>query len=119
MTVICKVLDENDCSPKFLFPVSEIHIPENQQPSVVYVAEAVDMDAGNNGALRYHIIGKLYPIIFISVNQEACKQQYLGCRLPPALSTSFFYVEREKKSFTPLSALISPFQAHLQSVFWI
>uniref|UniRef100_A0A8C3B786 Cadherin domain-containing protein n=1 Tax=Cairina moschata TaxID=8855 RepID=A0A8C3B786_CAIMO len=57
VTVICKVLDENDCSPKFLFPVSEIHIPENQQPSVVYVAGAVDMDAGNNGALRYHIIG--------------------------------------------------------------
>ncbi|XP_032042137.1 protocadherin-23 [Aythya fuligula] len=57
VTVICKVLDENDCSPKFLFPVSEIHIPENQQPSAVYVAGAVDMDAGNNGALRYHIIG--------------------------------------------------------------
>nr|XP_047927782.1 protocadherin-23 [Anser cygnoides] len=57
VTVICKVLDENDCSPKFLFPVSEIHIPENQQPSVVYVAGAVDMDAGNNGALRYQIIG--------------------------------------------------------------
>ncbi|XP_035180245.1 protocadherin-23 [Oxyura jamaicensis] len=57
VTVICKVLDENDCSPKFLFPVSGIHIPENQQPSLVYVAGCVDMDAGNNGALRYQIIG--------------------------------------------------------------
>ncbi|XP_075606799.1 protocadherin-23 [Balearica regulorum gibbericeps] len=56
-TVICKVLDENDHSPTFLLPTSEIHIPENQQPSVIYVPRAVDMDAGNNGALRYKIIG--------------------------------------------------------------
>ncbi|POI28900.1 hypothetical protein CIB84_007350, partial [Bambusicola thoracicus] len=32
-------------------------IKENQQPSVVYVARAADMDAGNNGALRYKISG--------------------------------------------------------------
>ncbi|XP_053922020.1 protocadherin-23 [Cuculus canorus] len=57
VTVICKVLDENDHSPTFLLPASEIRIPENQQPSVVYVTRAVDMDAGNNGALRYKIIG--------------------------------------------------------------
>ncbi|OXB52904.1 hypothetical protein ASZ78_013298 [Callipepla squamata] len=56
-TVICKVLDENDNSPKFFFPVFEIHIPENQQHSVVYIARAADMDAGNNGALRYKISG--------------------------------------------------------------
>ncbi|XP_050194596.1 protocadherin-23 [Myiozetetes cayanensis] len=56
-TVICTVLDENDHSPAFLFPASEIWIPENQQPSVVYISQAVDMDAGNNGALRYKIIG--------------------------------------------------------------
>ncbi|XP_021249506.1 protocadherin-23, partial [Numida meleagris] len=56
-TVICKVLDENDSSPKFFFPVFEICIPENQQPSVVYVARAADMDTGNNGALRYKISG--------------------------------------------------------------
>ncbi|XP_039240587.1 protocadherin-23 isoform X2 [Pipra filicauda] len=57
VTVICTVLDENDHSPMFLFPASEIWIPENQQPSVVYISQAVDMDAGNNGALRYKIIG--------------------------------------------------------------
>ncbi|XP_067153132.1 protocadherin-23 [Apteryx mantelli] len=57
VTVICKVLDENDYSPKFLFPVSEIRIPENQQPSIVHIALAVDEDAGNNGTLRYEIIG--------------------------------------------------------------
>ncbi|XP_068260197.1 protocadherin-23 [Nyctibius grandis] len=57
VTVICKVLDENDHSPMFLLPTSEIRIPENQEPSVVYITRAVDMDAGNNGALRYKIIG--------------------------------------------------------------
>ncbi|KAM6075929.1 protocadherin-23 [Chlamydotis macqueenii] len=57
VTVICKVLDENDHSPTFLLPSSEICIPENQQLSVVYITRAVDMDAGNNGALRYKIIG--------------------------------------------------------------
>ncbi|XP_014798528.1 PREDICTED: protocadherin-23 [Calidris pugnax] len=57
VTVICTVLDENDHSPTFLLPTSEIHIPENQQPSVIYVTRAIDMDAGNNGALRYKIIG--------------------------------------------------------------
>ncbi|KAM6428926.1 protocadherin-23 [Rhynochetos jubatus] len=57
VTVLCEVLDENDHSPAFLLPASEIHIPENQQPSVVYVTQAVDMDVGNNGDLRYKIIG--------------------------------------------------------------
>ncbi|KAJ7419526.1 hypothetical protein WISP_53472 [Willisornis vidua] len=57
VTVICTVLDENDHSPMFLFPTSEIYVPENQQPSVVYVSQAVDKDAGNNGALRYKIVG--------------------------------------------------------------
>ncbi|KAM6270168.1 protocadherin-23 [Porphyrio hochstetteri] len=57
VTVVCKVLDENDHSPTFLLPASKIRIPENQQPSVIYIARAVDMDAGSNGALRYKIIG--------------------------------------------------------------
>ncbi|XP_009994286.1 PREDICTED: protocadherin-23 [Chaetura pelagica] len=56
VTVTCKVLDENDHSPMFLLPMFEICIPENQQSSVVYIIQAVDMDAGNNGALRYKII---------------------------------------------------------------
>ncbi|XP_075356614.1 protocadherin-23 [Mycteria americana] len=57
VTVICAVLDENDHSPTFLLPTSEIRIPENEEPSVIYITQAVDMDAGNNGALRYKIIG--------------------------------------------------------------
>lgn len=65
VTVICTVLDENDHSPMFLLLPSEIFVPENQQPSVVYVIRAVDMDAGNNGALRYKIIGKLHSIIML------------------------------------------------------
>lgn len=64
-TVVCKVLDENDSSPEFFFPVFEIHIPENQQPSAVYLARAADMDAGNNGALRYKISGKLYLVVIV------------------------------------------------------
>ncbi|XP_030347222.1 protocadherin-23 [Strigops habroptila] len=57
VTIICTVLDENDHSPTFLLPTSEICIPENQEPSAIYIIRAVDMDAGNNGALRYKIIG--------------------------------------------------------------
>ncbi|XP_067992853.1 protocadherin-23, partial [Melanerpes formicivorus] len=57
VTVICTVLDENDHTPTFLVPDPAIQIPENQQPSVIYITQAVDMDAGNNGALRYKIIG--------------------------------------------------------------
>ncbi|XP_050802158.1 protocadherin-23 isoform X3 [Gopherus flavomarginatus] len=56
-TVICKVLDENDNTPKFLLPVPEIQILENQEPVIVHTTLAVDIDAGNNGTLRYQIIG--------------------------------------------------------------
>ncbi|XP_067407966.1 protocadherin-23 [Emydura macquarii macquarii] len=61
-TIICKVLDENDYTPKFLLPASElpaseIQIPENEESAIVYTARAVDLDAGNNGTLRYRIIG--------------------------------------------------------------
>ncbi|EMP24920.1 Protocadherin-23 [Chelonia mydas] len=56
-TVICKVLDENDNTPTFLLPVPEIQILENQEPAIVHTTLAVDRDAGNNGTLRYQIIG--------------------------------------------------------------
>ncbi|KYO46298.1 hypothetical protein Y1Q_0021824 [Alligator mississippiensis] len=55
--IVCKVLDENDYTPEFLLPVSEMQIPENQEPTVVHTALAADMDTGNNGTLRYQIIG--------------------------------------------------------------
>lgn len=108
VTVICTVLDENDHSPMFLLPPSEIFVPENQQPSVVYIIWAVDMDTGNNGALRYKIIGKLHSIIFVSINQGVCKQQHPSFRLVltlPGLPSShlvhiLLLCGKEKKSFT-------------------
>lgn len=80
VTVICTVLDENDHSPTFLLLASEIRIPENQQPSVIYSTRAIDMDAGSNRALRYKIVGKLHSVIFVSINQEVYKQQYPSFR---------------------------------------
>ncbi|XP_019389882.1 PREDICTED: protocadherin-23 [Crocodylus porosus] len=56
-TVVCRVLDENDYTPEFLLPVSEIQIPENQEPTIVHTALAIDMDTGSNGTLRYQITG--------------------------------------------------------------
>ncbi|XP_060102606.1 protocadherin-23 [Heteronotia binoei] len=55
-SVVIRILDENDHSPKFLLPASEIQILENQDPSVISSILAVDMDATNNGAVRCHII---------------------------------------------------------------
>ncbi|XP_028599298.2 protocadherin-23 [Podarcis muralis] len=56
-TIIFRVLDENDHTPKFVLPVSEIQIMENQEPSTVSTVLAVDKDAGGNGTVQYHIIG--------------------------------------------------------------
>uniref|UniRef100_A0A670J3V0 Cadherin domain-containing protein n=1 Tax=Podarcis muralis TaxID=64176 RepID=A0A670J3V0_PODMU len=56
-TIIFRVLDENDHAPKFILPVSEIQIMENQEPSTVSTVLAVDKDAGGNGTVQYHIIG--------------------------------------------------------------
>ncbi|XP_027722594.1 protocadherin-23 [Vombatus ursinus] len=57
MTILCNVKDENDHAPKFIIPNPEIQIPENQEPEVIYTVLATDLDTGNNGAVRYHIIG--------------------------------------------------------------
>uniref|UniRef100_A0ACB8E7L0 Uncharacterized protein n=1 Tax=Sphaerodactylus townsendi TaxID=933632 RepID=A0ACB8E7L0_9SAUR len=55
-SVVIRILDENDHAPKFLLPVSEIRILENQEPSIVSTILAVDMDAANNGTVQCHII---------------------------------------------------------------
>uniref|UniRef100_H2ZZL6 Protocadherin-16 n=1 Tax=Latimeria chalumnae TaxID=7897 RepID=H2ZZL6_LATCH len=55
--VLCSVLDENDHTPEFLLPASEVHIPENQDPGIIYTVRAVDKDTGDNGAIRYQIVG--------------------------------------------------------------
>ncbi|XP_062991159.1 protocadherin-23 [Elgaria multicarinata webbii] len=56
-TVVFRVLDENDHAPKFLLPVSEIQILENQEPSTVFTVMALDQDAADNGTVQYRIIG--------------------------------------------------------------
>nr|XP_051675918.1 protocadherin-23 isoform X1 [Oryctolagus cuniculus] len=56
-TVLCTIEDVNDHAPEFIVPSHAIEIPENREPGVVYTVLASDMDAGNNGAVTYHIIG--------------------------------------------------------------
>ncbi|XP_077627075.1 protocadherin-23 [Crocuta crocuta] len=55
-TVLCTVEDENDHAPEIIVPTHNIEVLENQEPGVAYTVLASDMDAGNNGAVRYHII---------------------------------------------------------------
>lgn len=61
-TVLCTVEDENDHAPKIIVPTHDIEVLENQEPGVVYTLLAFDMDTGNNGAVKYHIIGKCFII---------------------------------------------------------
>ncbi|KAM5230037.1 protocadherin-23 [Hipposideros larvatus] len=55
-TILCTVEDDNDHGPEIIVPIHNIEILENQEPGVVYTLLASDMDAGNNGAVEYHII---------------------------------------------------------------
>ncbi|XP_058922061.1 protocadherin-23 [Kogia breviceps] len=55
-TIVCTVGDENDHAPEIIVPRHDIEVLENQEPGLVYTVLASDMDAGNNGAVRYHII---------------------------------------------------------------
>ncbi|XP_021103522.1 protocadherin-23 isoform X1 [Heterocephalus glaber] len=55
-TILCIVEDENDHAPEFLGTSPYIEVLENQEPKVVYTVLASDMDAGRNGAVKYHII---------------------------------------------------------------
>ncbi|XP_058130982.1 protocadherin-23 [Dasypus novemcinctus] len=54
-TVLCTVEDENDHAPEFTVPQLDLVVPENQEPEVIYTVLASDVDAGNNGAVQYHI----------------------------------------------------------------
>ncbi|KAM5255823.1 protocadherin-23 [Ctenodactylus gundi] len=55
-TILCTVEDENDHVPEFIVPSHDIEVLENREPVVIYTVLANDVDAGDNGALRYHII---------------------------------------------------------------
>lgn len=59
-TILCTVEDENDHAPEIIVPGHDIEVLENQEPGVVYTVLASDMDSGNNGAVRYHVIGKYF-----------------------------------------------------------
>lgn len=52
--------DENDHAPKIIVPTHDIEVLENREPGVVYTVLAFDMDTGNNGAIKYYIIGKYF-----------------------------------------------------------
>ncbi|KAJ7326875.1 hypothetical protein JRQ81_016634 [Phrynocephalus forsythii] len=56
-SVVFQVLDENDNIPKFLLPIYEVQIMENQEPSRVATVLAVDKDKGHNGTVQYKIVG--------------------------------------------------------------
>ncbi|KAM6440855.1 protocadherin-23 [Liasis olivaceus] len=56
-SIVFRVLDENDHTPKIIFPVSDIQIMENQVPSTITTLLAVDDDTANNGIVQYQIIG--------------------------------------------------------------
>ncbi|XP_053556199.1 protocadherin-23 [Bombina bombina] len=55
--VICRILDENDNAPEFLFPDVELQIPENQDLGIIHTALAIDKDAGNNRLVMFQITG--------------------------------------------------------------
>lgn len=59
-TILCTVEDENDHAPEIIVPGHDIEVLENQGPGVVYTVLASDMDAGNNGAVRYRVIGEYF-----------------------------------------------------------
>lgn len=58
--IICTIEDENDHAPEFIVLHHDIEILENRDPEVVYTVLAFDMDAGNNGAVTYHIAGEYW-----------------------------------------------------------
>lgn len=69
-SVVFRVLDENDHAPKFILPIPEIQILENQEPSTISTFLAVDQDAASNGTVQYQIIGKGKCTTFIQVSKS-------------------------------------------------
>ncbi|XP_041838939.1 protocadherin-23 [Melanotaenia boesemani] len=59
-TVLCSVLDDNDNPPVFMQSLSQINLPENLPPGVIHTAQASDPDHGENGTIKYSILGENY-----------------------------------------------------------
>ncbi|KAM9237277.1 LOW QUALITY PROTEIN: protocadherin-23 [Dugong dugon] len=53
--ILCTVEDESNHAPEFIVSWCDTEVPENE-PEVIYTVLASDMDAGNNGAIKYYII---------------------------------------------------------------
>ncbi|KAM9678558.1 LOW QUALITY PROTEIN: protocadherin-23 [Trichechus inunguis] len=53
--ILCTVEDERAHAPEFIVSWRDTG-PENREPEVIYTVLASDMDAGNNGAVKYYII---------------------------------------------------------------
>lgn len=64
--IVCTIEDENDHTPELIALHHDIEIPENQEPEVVYTVLAFDLDAGNNGAVTYHITGEYWETSVLS-----------------------------------------------------
>lgn len=64
--IICTIEDENDHAPELIALRRDIEILENQDPEIVYTVLAFDMDAGNNGAVTYHIAGEYWRTSILS-----------------------------------------------------
>nr|XP_033796923.1 protocadherin-23 isoform X2 [Geotrypetes seraphini] len=56
-TIICRVISVNCHTPEFVSSVATIQIPENQDPKIVHILLAVDIDASYDGSIQYQITG--------------------------------------------------------------
>ncbi|XP_019718122.1 protocadherin-16 [Hippocampus comes] len=72
-TVLCSVLDDNDNPPVFSQSSFQISLPENLPPGVVHAARAFDPDIGENGTVRYSILGEDHGVFAIDSHSGAIK----------------------------------------------
>ncbi|XP_037108956.1 protocadherin-23 [Syngnathus acus] len=72
-TVFCSVLDDNDNPPSFSQSCFRISIPENLPPGIVHTAWASDPDVGENGTVRYAILGEDHGVFAIDGHTGAVK----------------------------------------------
>ncbi|XP_077381246.1 protocadherin-23 [Festucalex cinctus] len=72
-TVLCSVLDDNDNPPGFSQSSFQISLPENLPPGIVHTARASDPDVGENGTIRYSIVGEDYGVFAIDSHSGAIK----------------------------------------------
>ncbi|XP_061626478.1 protocadherin-23 isoform X1 [Phyllopteryx taeniolatus] len=72
-TVLCSVLDDNDNPPGFSQSSIQISLLENLPPGVLHTAQASDPDVGENGTVRYSILGEDHGVFAIDRYSGAIK----------------------------------------------